>query len=335
MSKVLGAAAGLLLLAGLCWWFGIDELLLAARRLDAGLFFVYLSLFVVVLVGYCLRWQLVTRALGSAVPLGSLITARLAGDAVGTLIPSAKLAGEPVRMALVRGPRVSGPDAAAGVALDRVFEVIGNILCVLAYVATFVFLRRMDVVRETPLVLVAALLLVLAALALLLLMLSRGKRPFAFLYGQRARRALPRLSRWMDGLERSEDRLGDLLRLYPRIVPVGIFASLAIEALIIVEYNFLLKAFGLDLDLSTLLLVLLGSGAARAAPTPAGLGALEAGQVTLLTLASGEPSTGFVVGMVLRLHETLAIAAGLLALSFRGVSFAKLRSVGPESRVAA
>jgi uncharacterized protein (TIRG00374 family) len=335
MTRVIAAAVGLIALAMMCWWFGIDELALAVRRLDAANLLVYAVLLVVVLLGYCLRWQLVTRALGSAPAFGALVTARLAGDAVGTLVPSAKLAGEPVRITLVRAAGVNGAEAAAGVALDRIFEVIGNILCVLAYVTVFSFARTIVPKEKTPFILLASMFLGLVALTLSLLMLRRGRRPFAFLYGERARRSLPRFAPWLDAVRRSEDRLLDLFRRHPRIIPAGIIASLAIEAIIIVEYHFLLRAFGLDLDLPTLLLVLLGSGVARTAPTPAGLGVLEAGQVTLLALAAGEPATGFVIGIVLRLHETLLIAAGLLALSFRGVSLARLRAMRAESGAAA
>lgn len=335
MARVLSGTVGLLALALLCWWFGIDELVRAVHRLDVGALLLYVALLVVVLLGYCLRWKAVTGALGSALPLGTLVTGRLAGDAVGTLIPSGKLAGEPVRVALVRAAGASGSEAAAGVALDRVLELIGNILCALAYVAIFAFTRALGAKHDRSGMLVAAMLVGLAALILPLLMLWRGKRPFAFLYGPRGRRILSRVSPWLDGLQRSEDRLVDLFQHHPWIAPLGIVASLGIEAVIVVEYHFLLKAFGLDVDLPTLLLVLLGSGLARTAPSPAGLGALEAGQVTILGLASGAPETGFVVGMVLRLHETILIAAGLGALSFRGVSLARLRSTNLESGAAA
>lgn len=335
MVRILPGAVGLLALALLCWWFGIDELALAVHRLNAGALVVYLVLLVAVLLSYCLRWKAVTRALGSELPLGSLVTARLAGDTVGTLIPSGKMAGEPVRIALVRAAGVSGSEAAAGVALDRVLELIGNIICALAYVAVFAFTRTLGAQHVAPRVLVVAMLLGLTGLTLPLLMLRRGKRPFAFLYGEQARRILPRAAPWLDGLRRSEERLVDLFQRHRWVVPLGIVASLAIEGLIVVEYHFLLKAFGLRVDLPTLLLVLLGSGLARTAPSPAGIGALEAGQVTILALASGAPETGFVIGMVLRLHETLLIAAGLGALSYCGVSLAQLRSSNLESGAAA
>jgi uncharacterized protein (TIRG00374 family) len=335
MVRILAATVGLIALALLCWWFGLDELRVAFDRLDAGTVLIYLALLVVVLLGYCLRWKMVTRALGSDVPFRSLVSARLAGDAVGTLIPSAKLAGEPVRIALVHAAGVRGSEAAAGVALDRVMEVIGNILAALAYVTVFAVTRTLGTELGTPSALSAAMVLGLAALSWPLVQMYRGKRPLAFLYSERTRKALPRLSPWLDGLQHSEGRLVDLFHDHPRIVPRGILASLGIEGLIVIQYDFLLKAFGLDLDLPTLLMVLLGSGVARTAPTPAGLGALEAAQVAVLAVATGDASTGFVVGIVLRLHETLLIAAGLSALLLNGVSLSRLGSIRTDSGAAA
>ena len=73
-------------------------------------------------------------------------------------------------------------------------------------------------------------------------------------------------------------------------------------------------------------MVLLGTGAARAAPTPAGLGALEVTQVALVGAAAGRPELGFVVAMIVRLHETLLLIVGLAVLSAAGLSLGRLRA---------
>ncbi|MGH7788775.1 MAG: lysylphosphatidylglycerol synthase domain-containing protein, partial [Candidatus Binatia bacterium] len=145
------------------------------------------------------------------------------------------------------------------------------------------------------------------------------------LYGARVRSLLPRLAPALDGLERVEVHLGELLRQQPRALLLGVALSLLIELLIVLQYHVLLGAFGVSLALPTLLLVLLGGGLANAAPTPAGLGALEAAQVALVGLASGRPDIGLVVGVIVRLHETLLLGIGLAALSYQGVSLARLR----------
>jgi len=65
----------------------------------------------------------------------------------------------------------------------------------------------------------------------------------------------------------------------------------------------------------------------RVVPMPAGLGALEAGQVTAFAAATGQPALGFVVALVVRLHETLWTGVGLMALTLQGSGWARLRGV--------
>ena len=140
----------------------------------------------------------------------------------------------------------------------------------------------------------------------------------------------PRLHGWMDGLRKIEDHLVRFFREHPRAFLLGVLGSLPIEAVTLLQYHALLAAFGVALDLPDAVLVLLGSGVARAVPAPAALGALEATQVALVGAASGRPELGFVVGVILRLHETLLLALGLVALSYQGVSLARLRAPLPQ-----
>ena len=130
----------------------------------------------------------------------------------------------------------------------------------------------------------------------------------------------------MDGVRRVEDHLIDFFREHPRTLLIGVLASLLIEGGCILQYHVLLGAFGIALDLPTLLMVLFGSGVARAVPAPAGLGVLEATQVAVVGATAGRPDIGFIVGVILRLHETLLPAIGLLVLSYHGMSLARLRA---------
>jgi hypothetical protein len=198
-------------------------------------------------------------------------------------------------------------------------------LAVVAYVAVFCATRGTDWGGRTPLALAAVMALLLVALVALLFRLRRGDRPLAALYGARARGLAPRLVAWMDGLRHVEEHLARFFHQHPRAVLVGVLGSLGIEAVTIAQYHVLLAAFGIALDLPTLLLVLLGGGLANAAPVPAGLGALEAVQVAVVGTAAARPDLGFVVGVIIRLHETLLLAVGLGALAYQGVSLARLR----------
>ncbi len=325
--EIASLAAGLGALAFLCWRFGFNELAAALLRVSPVYLALYFVLGIAVRVGYSLRWRLVAQTLGTHPGLLRLMGARLAGDATASLLPAGRIGGDPLRVGLVYGDTLSGSEASAGVVIDRVMELIGNMLCAVAYVTVFSVSGAAGVPHRNATILVITLCVLLAALALPLEMLRRGIRPLAPLYWLTARHGSGRWAVWIGALQRTEGHVMHFLRDYPTTFIQGLLASLVIEGLIICEYHFLLAAFGLVLDLRTLLMVLVASGLARAVPAPAGLGALEAGQVSVLAAATGQAGVGFVVGMVLRLHETLWIGAGLMALSSRGVSLAQMRSV--------
>jgi uncharacterized membrane protein YbhN (UPF0104 family) len=367
-------AAGLGALALLAARFGLDDVRVALARADPGRLCAYLALTVLALLGHCLRWQLTGRALGLSLPFRRIVRARLAGDAVGWLVPSARLAGEPLRFALVyaatpatrttpltpsppsplgppsaqsppspcgprgeSGPtdRGDGPRIGAAVAADRIIESVANLACALIYVAVFVAgsagggrPRELGLMVGT----VAALLV---SVGVLLALVRRGFRPLRLLCGPALRRRRPRVGRWLDTIAAGEAHVADFLRDRPGAFIQGLLISLAVEALVIAEYHALLSAFGVMLPLPTLLMSLVTVGMTRAVPTPGGLGALEAGQVTLLELASGQAALGFVVGVVLRLHETLWTAVGLAVLFLEGVSLrATMRLARPRGAVA-
>lgn len=329
MRRRFGLLAGLASLAALWWWFGLGELANALRQVSGPTLFAYLVCALAVAVGHALRWRLIASRLGPTPPVGQLLAARLAGSAVSSLVPSANLAGEPVRVALVRRCGPDGAQASAGVTIDRIAELIGNMVCAIAYVSVFLWTRTSYASSPTPRVLLVAMVLGLVAVAVPLVRLRRGHRPFAWLH-----RLVPRFLVRFDAWQRFQELLGDFFRQsFPTFV-VALLGSLAIEALVIAEYHFLLAAFAIHLDLPTLLMVLLGTGLSNAVPTPAGIGALEAGQVGVLTLASGRPDLGFVVGVIVRLHQSLWLVVGLVILAVQGVSWTSL-DVSPVARKAA
>jgi len=330
MMRVAAVCAGLAALAALGWWFGWQDVLAALRRVSPAGLALYLGITVVVWLGYTTRWWLVARAVGGAVAPSRLFAARLAGDAVGSLVPSARLAGEPVRVALVRGRGVSTTAAAAGVALDRLLELTGNMFAVIAYVAVFATVRGPG---RAPWALAVVMLALLVALAAALRSLARGRPPLRWLYGARARRAAPRLTRWLDALARVEALLGDAVRAQPRRLLLGLALTLGIELLILAQYHAMLGAFGIALDLPTLVLVLLGGALANTAPTPAGLGALEAVQVVAVGAATGQPALGFVVAVIVRLHTLLLLAAGGVALLWFGLAPGAAGRAGAERAI--
>ena len=315
-------AAGVTGFALLCWRFGWHDLGQAIGHVRPAFLCAYVGVGLAAVLGWCWRWRLIVAALAAPPPLSRLLAARLAGDAVGAVVPSARLAGEPVRMAALQANGLDGPRATAAVAIDRALEAIGNMLCGITYTSVFVATHAAP--RADATAFLGALVLLLGALVLFLEMLRRGASPFAPLYSPVLQRAIPRLTAWTAGLRAVEEHLTVFMQAHWRTFLGGLLMSLAIEAAFILELRLLLGGFGIALPLPTLLMVIVGTGIARAAPSPAGIGALEATQVGVLMLAGGGSGLGFVVGVVMRLHETLWTATGLCALALLGIASRRL-----------
>jgi uncharacterized protein (TIRG00374 family) len=324
---------GALILALLYWHLGIAAVVTALAQVRPEYLFGYLVVAAAVRLGYAGRWCLLARALGSTPPPWRFLSARLAGDAVGTLAPVGRIGGDPVRIVLLHGDGVGGARASAGVVMDRIMEVIGNSIAAFAYVMVFALAHTFGATRSVSGLMIVALSVPMAGLALLLVQLRYGHRPLTALcmsIGLHRRRP-----RWIDGLERTESELSRLCVERPALLVGGVAGSLLIEALIILEYLLLFETFGVHLELTTLLMVLVATGLIRAVPVPASMGTLEASQVAVLAVASGRPDLGLVVGTVLRLHETLWIGVGFVVLASQGLSLARLRLLSSTSRAAA
>jgi uncharacterized protein (TIRG00374 family) len=297
--------------------FGIDELTATLREVRPLILTLALALGGVVRLGYALRWQMSAGALGVKEPLRRFVQARLAGDALGTVLPTGRISGDPLRVALLHneGDGVTVPTTS--VALDRFMEWIGNTFFATASIALFA-LSRTTAENGATWILEGGMVAVLASLIAPLMMLRAGWRPFQPLHLLGKRMSSPRLRRWRQLLYDTETQLIEFFKHQPRVFSLGVLASLLIELVILIEYRFLLSAFGLAFDWPTLMMIVVTGGLARSVPVPAGLGALEAGQVGLLAVASGDAALGFIVGIVVRLHEAFWAALGFGALAMSG-----------------
>lgn len=315
---------GLAAVALLCWEVGIPVSARALASAQPGGLLFYGGSSVLVILGYSLRWYLVSRSLGADLQPARFVLARIGGDAVGSLMPGMRLAGDPVRAALLRRAGIAATPAAASVAIDRVLELVGSTVCASVYVTIFSLATagrsRRGGDALLPLMFVFLLVLLIATMVLL----SKGKGPFQSLYGSRSN---PVRRRWAHFFCETEEKMTEFFRRHPWQSVAGVLASVAIELLVVAQYRLLLSAFAIQIDFSTLLMVLVASGMARAVPTPGSLGALEAGQVTVLSFSGAGAEIGLAVALIIRLHQTLWIAIGFLVLAGQGVSLGRLRRV--------
>jgi uncharacterized protein (TIRG00374 family) len=316
-------SCGLGLFALLCWRFGLSELANALAHVQPGIFAAYLVIAAAVLLGYSLRWLAVARALGARSTLAEFWAARVAADAVGGLVPGAKVGGDPLRIALVATNGTSGTVAAAGVAVDRLLELIGNTITTIVCIGIYVLAGAGGSSRSAFLVL-AVMTALLVGLVPALLKLKRGLRPVSRKLPARFLERSERGARWLRLVRETEDHMAAFFQGHPTVFVLGLLWTLVIEAVIVAEYYLLLAAFGVHMPLPTLLVSVVATGLARIIPTHAGLGAMEGAQVALFAMTAGKPELGFIVGMLIRLHEVLWTGIGLAALMPRWLTMQRL-----------
>ncbi len=309
-------------------WVNIGEGRAALGHLSLTRLPIYFALSLTVMALRCLRWRLVLRRMGRDLGIVQLVRLWWAGRAAGSLIPSGTFASEPVRAELLRINGVPLATAAGAVALDRAFELSGNMIAGPASVGLALMLGAGSQL----------------AVELTCAMAAFGLGTFAFVYARAARgqpaitalfpiRRLARfeiLARPIAHARRADAAMHDLIAAHPRLVPSGIGLSCLIECVQLVELAALFALFDIFLPLSMLLLSSIGIGIARIVPVSAALGSLEATQVGIFTLGGKTLALGLAVGLVLRVAETFWILVGLGCL----VVATRARAPGPGTTTA-
>jgi uncharacterized protein (TIRG00374 family) len=272
----------------------------------------------VVFVTHALRWRLLLGGLGAHAPLGRLTVFRAAGQSLSTLVPSAKLGGEPLRAFLLVGERVSAARAVASVAVDRTLEI--GAAAPFAFVYAALLLRRGVPELEGALVSVG---IGVAALAVgIALTVRRLRRREGVVTAVTRSTALGRLrfvQQHMDVLEAAE---GDVATLIDQPCLIGRAFVLAVvaNALVLVEYHLLLAAFSLPSSPLATVAAVFATGAAHALPVPAAVGVLEGAEMFVLGTLGHPPEVGLAVGLAVRLRELVWVLPGLVYLAGRALA---------------
>lgn len=261
------------------------------------------------------RWGVVLDGLGDRVGFGTLTAGRMAGHSLSALLPSARLAGEPLRAWLVAQRRVPAAHAIASVAADRTLEV-GASAMFAAVFGTVLVQQGVPAVRGALVTTAAAVVGLAVGIALTVRRLRRGQ---GLLTDVARGTGLARFSLVRDRmatLAAAERALAALTRQPGRMAGafgIGLVANLVV----MLEYWLLLSAFGLPAGPVPVVAALFAAGAAHSMPVPAGIGVLEGGQAWLFSLLGYPADVGLAVGLAVRLRELLCTLPGIVYLGVR------------------
>lgn len=313
-TNLLVAAAGL---GYLLFRFGRPALALLGAGPSPLLLAAFLGAVAAGLVGYALRWRILLAGLDTPSGLARLTAFRAAGQSVSSLVPSAKLGGEPLRAYLLVHDCVPGAEAIASVAVDRTLEMGAS--------AGFAVLFAVLLVRRGVPALQGALVtvsLAAAALGLGVAVTARRLRRGTGLVTAVARlTGLDRLRvvrEQIGVLAGAEEAAGRLLA-QPSRLGLAFLVGVAVNVVVLVEYTLLLAAFGLPAGPLAVVAAIFATGAAHTLPVPAAVGALEGAEMFLFGTLGYPPEVGLAVGLAVRLRELVWVSPGLVYLAARGL----------------
>jgi putative membrane protein len=264
---------------------------------------------IIAITANTLGWWWAFPAPRDRVPLGPLVAARLAGDAINNLTPTATMGGELLRARMLA---MLDPNAVwASVVIAKVGQALSQIVFIAAGLTL--------VLNSTPLPpgirlgLFAGLALLTVGVGLAVVLQRRGMFTFLIGWARRFGLALP---------AHIEERLRELDAEVARFYrdPGALLASLACFfagwVCGVVEIYLILYFLGLSADWQRALTIEILSTSIDAILffVPAKAGTQEGGKVLIFTILGLDPAKGFALGIARRIRELFWSLVGLAFL---------------------
>ena len=306
-ALMIAAVAGLFFWA----WRGVSLAAVSAAIGRWGwiqwLLFVALNL--LILGAMCWRWSLILRRMGYRVGFVELVRYRMAANTLSYITPGPQFGGEPLQVhCLVTRHQVPSEAASASVAVDRLMELMGNLLF-LSLCGFFVLPPLMEdsaAMLPVTAVMSAAVLVI----GVLLFIIATGRAPLSWLSGLAVRcigwqNGTAGLVSYLRACERQVSRI-----LTDRLFGWYAFGSLLQWSVFLAELWMIYGFMGSPMNTSALLTVAVAGRLAFMLPLPGGLGGLEASQMLALTSLGGDPTLAVAACCIMRARDLVLISIG-------------------------
>lgn len=318
----LSLAAGLLLFLPFALtadWNHAAQLLRAA---NPEYLLLYLVVTAIIICLLALRWHVVTRASGIAVPYRKQLTYHLARFAVSFVTPGPRVGGDAVAAGLltrhrIRKRKARFSEALSTLALDRAVEVQTFALLFFMGVLYFTLTGSLPVALRIP---VAAFSLAVISVSVLIAVgLARRKLLVTALAKRFAKKR--RTIRAIESFERVTQQF---YRSKPRAFLSAVGVSALAWLLSLVEYTAVLRLLGFDPALWMVFLIYSFVGFAYVIPIPLALGSLETAQSAAFALVGLAPVGGILLAFLIRIRDGTIALFGFIILATNGFNRKRL-----------
>jgi uncharacterized protein (TIRG00374 family) len=324
MARVLLLVMGLTVLGVLVWRNDPHSLLVSMQQLSWRVLIIVAFPFTLVNLLDTLGWRFAFRRDG--VPLRTLFSARLAGEAFNLTTPTASVGGEAVKAWLVR--RYVGYDESfpSVIVAKTTITIAQGLLLLVGLGCAWLLLPH-----DSQLLHAMGWLLSLEVVAVAVFVLAQVSGAVGG--GGRALGRVP----WLARIAARLGRVGDSLAHFYRTEPVRLTLSILFHFLGwlagALEAWLILNLLGVEVSLVTATVIEAFSAAIRFATfmVPASLGALEGGHIALFVALGLGASVGMSFSLVRRLREATWIGVGFVALAVHRTAPLRTAPALPDS----
>jgi len=306
---------GIILLGALFYALDPREVLESLRQVGAGIFLIVLQQAFAIIANSAAWWATFPPG-PQRVPFRSVIAARLAGDAVNSLTPTATIGGEFIRVRMLL-PYLNAHDGAASVAVSRLSETVGLI--------GFLAIGLWFVLPEVPL---AANVrqgfkvgfLIFASLVAIAVVVQRWGM---FTAGSRMARRLgvPLPARLDAAITRLDQQIARAYRgsAWPFLLSAAAFGVGWYGGVLEVYLGLWLLNLPVSLQTAIAIEVISVTVDTLAFFVPLGLGIQEGGKVLAFSLLGLAPAKGFALAILCRIRQVSWAMVGLAILARRHI----------------
>jgi len=280
--------------------------------------FLYLGLVLLValisFVPYTMRFKVILEAYHKKVPFWMLFRHALAAFSVSYVTPFSRIGGEPIRVYMLK--KEAGVDYKTGstaVILDKYVEVLGGALYIIAGLLIVMTLPGAHL--SLKLILGVMTLLIFFVLGSVYFRGRKDKGYFSSLFLLFRFHKIKKMSHLLKVIKEIEVKMNRFFRHHKKQFLMSCFYYLVTAVTHIILIKVLLLSIGVNFSVVAIILIIAVWGLLNFVPTPAGLGALEAGQSALFVVLEDNGSIGLAMTLILRFGYLVVIALGFVFLS--------------------
>lgn len=267
---------------------------------------------------YTIRWKMILDrmiARSVRVPFHRLFMHRMSGFAAGYLTPAAQVAGEPVRVAMLRSEGIPLKEATSSVILDLAFEISTYVVYVIAGIV-LALAQGFGAGGQFvwPLVFVLCLLAILGSFFFFTV---KGAGFFHRIIRFSHLDRFGPVARFEAWLSETEVLMSKFFVGRWKVVFIIVFLSFLMAAFRAVEVAFITYFLGTDIALRDAFLMSTLPGVALLLPIPAGLGVFEGSNAAMFA-ALGISVNALAYTIIIRLRDFTFIALGVVHAVQRG-----------------